>query len=621
MRLALVPLVVLAACSSNPPEFCEGATRFDYDPVKGDAAAAFPDDFYTRADASSPTGLRPRLDEDNAPWLQGLSTVARQLYGHVHALDGFGTSAGVVLRFSDELGDFPSGAQASLASDAVLFVELGDGAPKRIPFETRPTDDGATMVLWPMQPLKPKTPHAVVVTRRQPDAAGGCISPSPALRALLTGEAVPEALATLSPRYRTLPSRLGLEVDEVSAATVFTTGSIEEASVKVAADVAARSFQWSTPPACEAPKDGYLACAGAFVAGQYTEDELYVDGTVQSTYELPVSVWLPGSGQGPFPVVVFGHGLAGSRQTGRWLARIAAPLGLAVVAIDAFGHGDHPTATPELPAPTRVLNFFGIDMNGITLSPFAMRDHFRASTWDKLQLVELLKQHPTLADGALDPERMAYLGVSLGGIMASELLSLTDAFDAAVLIVAGARMGSIVSDSPTLSLILETFRGPHSTEGDVEAAVAMLQTLIEPGDPINYAPHVLRDRFPNTGSRTPHVLFNAVIDDDTVVNAANHALARALGTPHLAPVVKPVGLVEVHSSSPVSGNLAGERTAAFFQFDRFTEGSTVTHATHNNIWDGPEAKAQITRFLETWRDGGAPEIIDPYENLNTPPLP
>lgn len=618
MRLLLVPILLIAACSSAP-EFCEGDTRFAYDPVQGDAAAAFPDDFYTVDDATSLTGLRPHVSEENAPWLKVLSPLGKNLYLEVDALDGFGTSAGVVLRFTGEVGAFPSG-DASRTSDAVLFVELGEGPPKRIPFETRPTDDGATMILWPMQPLKPKTPHAVVVTRRQADAKGACISPSPVLRALLTGEDVPDALASLTPRYRTLLSKLGLAADEVSAATVFTTGSIEEASVKVAADVAARSFQWSKPPACEAPKDGYLACTGAFVAGRYTRDDVYVDGTVQSTYELPVSVWLPASGDGPFPVVMFGHGLSGSRHTGRWLARIAAPLGLAVVAIDAFGHGDHPTSDPDEAAPPRVLRFFGIDMNNIALSPFAMRDHFRASTWDKLQLVELLKQQPTLADGALDPERMAYLGVSLGGIMASELLSLTDAFDAAVLIVAGARMGSIVSDSPAFSLFLEAFRSPYMSQGDVDAMVPVLQALIEPGDPINYAPHVLRDRFPNAGSRTPHVLFNAVIDDDTVVNAANHALARALGTPHLAPVVKPVGLVEVLESGPVSGNL-DERTAAFFQFDRYTKGSGAIAATHDNVWDGPETKLQVTRFLETWRDGGAPEIVDPYAELNTPPLP
>lgn len=619
MRLVLIPLLLLAACSSAPPAFCESDTRFDYDPVQGRTLAVFPDDFHTAPDDATPTGLRPRLNAD-APWLEPLSPLARDLYLKVDQLDGFGTSAGVVLRFSGPAADFPSGDQASLASDAVLFVELGDGAPRRVPFEVKSSDGGATVILWPMQPLKPKTRHAVVVTRKQKDAEGGCISPSTSLRALLTGNDVPPALASLSPRHQEVLSKLGLAADEVSAATVFTTGSIEEASLKVAADVATRSFQWSTPPACEV-EEAYRACTGAFVAGSYTKDDVYVDGTVQSTYELPVSVWLPPEGEGPFPVVVFGHGLAGTRETGKWLAEIVAPLGLAVVAIDALGHGHHPTSDPDASAPARVLKFFGINLSPTTLEPFVMRDNFRASTWDKLQLVELLKQHPAVDASALDTDRMAYLGMSLGGIMASELLSLTDAFDAAVLIVAGARMGSIVSDSPAFSLFLEAFKTPYTTDGDVDSVVPLLQALIEPGDPVNYAPHVLRDRFPAAGARAPHMLFGAVIDDDTVVNSANHALARALGTPQLAPVVKPVGVVEVIESGPVSANLEGDRTAAFFQFDRYTKGSSAVAATHDNVWDGPETKLQVSRFLETWRDGGAPEIVEPYGELNTPPLP
>ena len=47
--------------------------------------------------------------------------------------------------------------------------------------------------------------------------------------------------------------------------------------------------------------------------------------------------------------------------------------------------------------------------------------------------------------------------------------------------------------------------------------------------------------------------------------AAGRALARALGIPHLAPVVQRVELIDVIESGPVEGNWAdGGRTAAFF---------------------------------------------------------
>lgn len=608
------------ACASDPP-FCEGTTRFDYEPVRGDTLVAFPDDFYSRSDSSSPTGLRPDVTDENAPWLQDLASLAPPLYEALSALDGFGTSAGIVLRFSAPLSPLPSGEASARTDSPVRLVDLGGDTPVLVPFESVPSDDGATWILWPMRPLRPRTAHAVVVTERARDAEGGCISPSTTLRKLLRGEAAGAGLSHLGDRYARAAKALGLAPGEISAATVFTTGSITEASVEVAQDIRRREYAWSTPPACdEAEARPYRTCTGVFTAGNYTADGVYADGSVQSTYELPVALWLPPQGDGPFPLIVFGHGLAGAKEEAYAIARVAAPLGIATVAIDATAHGDHPTSKQGQSTPARVLGFFGISLSPLSLSPFTLRENLRQATWDKLQLVRLLQTHPTVGRAELDTTRMAYVGLSLGGIMASELLALTDAFDAAILVVAGGRIASIVSDSPEFSIFLEAFKTPTTDPSDSDSVPALIQALIDAGDGVNYAPHVLANRLPDSGARPPHLLFGAVMGDQTVVNASNFALARALGTPQLPPVLEPIGLVDALAKAPVAGNMPNGRTAAFFQYDRFSSTSGPEKATHDNVWLSPEVETQARHFLETWLKNDAPEVIDPYATLETPPL-
>ena len=59
-----------------------------------------------------------------------------------------------------------------------------------------------------------------------------------------------------------------------------------------------------------------------------------------------------------------------------------------------------------------------------------------------------------------------------------------------------------------------------------------------------------------------------------------------------------------------------------FQFDRVSTGPgrTPIVATHNNVFSGIEALAQVEHFLVTWLAGRAPEISDPYDDNDTPPL-
>ena len=604
--------------------FCEGQTAFLYDPVAGLDLTAFPDDFWTR-EADSLTGLRVDVDE-HTPWLPAQPAFLQPIFAQLAFLDGFGTSAGVLLRFSAPLADVPSGEAASLATDAIALFAIDGERAERVPFEAQLLDGATTLVLWPMRPLAPKAHHAAIVTTAMRAADGGCIAPSPQLRALLDPATPPATLdpraARLAPRLATAIAAAGLAPDEVSAAVVFTTQAVHDASLDAAADIATRSYTWSTPPTCST-LSSYRRCEGAFKALDYRHEGYLGEPVTPTSYTLPVHIWLPKTGDGPFPVILYGHGLSGDATQAQFVARGVAPLGFAVVAISTLRHGDHPTARPDV-ANAFFLDLLGIDMNAFTIDTMVFRENLRQAAFDKLQLLELLAAHPDVdgADGPdLDLDRAAYFGISLGGIMGANLLALGDRLDAAVLGLAGGRLISVITDGADFSQMKQILVGLIGDEAAIDRLAPVAQALIDAGDPVNYAPHVLRDRFLGA---PPHLLQNLAMDDTVVPNTTSRALARAFGLTHVPPVALPIDLVPAEATVPVRGNReGGALTAGLFQFDRVTprEGAPPEAATHMNVFDSLEGPGQAFHFLETWASTGIPEISNPYRDFGTPALP
>lgn len=594
--------------------WCTGTTVYAYDPVAGKALETFPDDYYTTADSKQLTGRRVTMDAAHAPWIAGIPGSYGSVFSELSTLDGFGTMAGVIVRFTAPIAALPSGEVDSVQSPSVRFVDVLTGA--RVPYEAEVTDEGTTAILWPMVPLHPKRRYGVIVTTGAKDAAGACIAPSPTLRALLTGDVTDARLSPLVSRYAELLQVTKLMPGDMSAAVVFTTQSIEETSVAVTADIQKRTYTWKTAPTCTVEAK-VRRCEGTFTAWDYRgPDQVVVEPVKAVTaYDLPVRLWLPLQG-GPFPVMLFGHGLGGDKDQGAPLAEAAAPLGIATVAIDAVAHGAHPAGT-EKDKLLRILGFFGVDVVTQSLKGRVLRDNWRQSTYDKLQLVRLLA-----GTAELDASRLGYFGVSLGGIMGPELLALTDRFGAAILSVPGGRVSTIIRDAAQFAVVIAVMKPPDAGDGDVRRFFPVLQTLIERGDASNYGRFVLGERLPGTGTAHPQLLVNLAKDDDTVPPACNWSIARALGVPHVPPVVESVGIIPLTEVAPVLGNRdAGKVTAGLFQYDRISKSdASVAKAEHGNVAKSPEGIAQTTAFLKAWLETGVATIVDPYATLGTPKL-
>jgi len=343
--------------------------------------------------------------------------------------------------------------------------------------------------------------------------------------------------------------------------------------------------------------------------------------TPVTSYRVPVTFWLPPSGEPPYPTLLFGHGLTGDRYQAQRLAEVAAPQGFATVAAPALMHGAHPTnPDPEASALPVVLQFFAIgDLSERALHATKLRDHFRQTTWDRLQLTRLLEQGPDVdGDGAadVDPDRLAYLGVSLGGLMGPELLATTDAYGAGVLVVPGGRVSTIISDSALFSSIIDLLRPRGTTDGDVRRFFPILQTVLDAGDPASYAAHGLTDRLPRAPD-VPSVLLGVVLDDDTVPNTSNYALGRAYGVPIVEPLLREeVGFEVV--TGPLRGNFAGgAATGGLLQFDYVLDEGEVARATHDNIGDSDVGAEAWFDFIATHLDGLA-RVRDPYAAVGFP---
>jgi dienelactone hydrolase len=298
-----------------------------------------------------------------------------------------------------------------------------------------------------------------------------------------------------------------------------------------------------------------------------------------------------------------------------------ADAGFAVIAMEAVEHGDHPFIDPA-EGSEPALRFLGIDLANLAIDAERIRGNFNQTNIDRLRLVNLIRSDGDWdGDGVaeFDGTRVGYVGASLGAMCGAGLLALSPDIDAAVLTIGGGRLMSIVTDTAQIEDFRPLIGNLVGSAELFDRLVPVAQHLVDAADPGVWAAHILRDRYDD---RTPpSVLAVFGMADDVVPPASGRALARALGAPHLAPVVVPIDLVERIEEAPVSGNwAAGARTAATFQFDRVTRGDSVRPARHTDTAKSDESAAQIRAFFTPWAAGELPEVIDPFEVLGTPPL-
>jgi len=127
------------------------------------------------------------------------------------------------------------------------------------------------------------------------------------------------------------------------------------------------------------------------------------------------------------PAVLLLHGLGGNRKQLALLANMLNAKGYVTLCIDAAGHGERP-------------KFGSGDLNTISLEDW--RNLGAQTVVDLRRAVDLLAQHPDV-----DPNRIGYLGASMGGILGARFYSDDPRVKAAVFLYAGADWGKLMTTS------------------------------------------------------------------------------------------------------------------------------------------------------------------------------
>lgn len=273
---------------------------------------------------------------------------------------------------------------------------------------------------------------------------------------------------------------------------------------------------------------------------------------------LPYLMFVPKQHAPKMPVIIAIHGIGRSKEDWFAFANAACATGHALIAIDLYQHGDRQEKiTPaEGGFSTRVdpvLAKSGVAFPDPFVNPTFLartRDKLRQSIVDQLALVRLVSAgdgaNPLIdfdGDGAPDdlgPIRVA--GMSLGAILATEVVAVSPEVDRALLDVVGSHLSAIIADAPRLTkdfdpLIYATANAtgigtlagsprymiPDGPERELYNRVA--ETILAPVDPASYAAALVDG---SLGASGPRLLVQFALGDDVVTNLANRRFAQAL---------------------------------------------------------------------------------------------
>ena len=599
-------LAALAACTAapTPPDASpdapytapDGVTTGRYDPLND--VDTFPDAAHL-VPADTPSGWKVQLTDGGRASLAALLPDQLVVLPALEALDGFGRSGGLTLRFTDAL-------DPDTLPGAVRLVQLTDRA--EVPIDLDLGSDALDLTVQPRVPLAPATSYALVVDAGARDASGAPLAAATALGRALRGEA-PDGRPHVATLWADALDTLDLTPDDIVHGSVFVTQSASWQDAAVLDVVASAPPTLTLTGPC-VDQGETVRCPASLDAADVLGEDGVLDldevPTIQRRLAIPAAIWVPSAAFDtlddgpPLPTVLHGHGLGGTLQEGDGHARRLAGLGFAVVATDAPRHGGHPTA--ESGDLAVILGFFGITLPDATLNVAHLRDNLRAAVWERAQLALAIRRGVDLGtDGLpdLDGDALHLSGHSLGALLGVGTLALVPEIRSGHLSVPGGRVGTIVHRSGTFAPIIDLLRPPDATEGDVDRFFPMLQAAIDPGEPVLYAAAAAQGRD----------LWTTIVEGDTIIpNASTEALARALGVPHVGEVLRPIpGLDPWPDPLPLSGHVGGH-TRGLMQFDTMIRDGTPVPATHTHIWRSETENALAT----AWYGGltGSGPVLD-----------
>lgn len=597
------------------PSFPEAHVLFDL--LATPVLAPFPYDYYLEP------GSR-RIILDGEAFSNALLPLVDSLDTYVAAaaqMVGFATYAPIVFLTSVPLDASSLPNPETPAEEAsVRLIELGhDGqqstyVPIRVEYREMESQDGKRYLVtaYPEKVLVPGARYLLVVTDGLRSSDGNAFGMSLGFAEVLglvpirPGE--PSRVALIErEKKRLAPLVLGLPyAARVIAAADFTTGNGAEETIEILkmfwkggkyssvkydldgdGDGIPDIFFGNDYTECPAGGDELAyAVAGAFEPINFTgpngEFVRKSDGEWETFESERVRFWLmvPKVGE-PAPVVLLVHGIDADHSQLCGVARDFAKAGLASLRFDLPRHGARGGGAMDFLDLTR---------------PGKVRDNMRQAAVDlacACLLLESLAERLDLLpldepDGVpeFDASKIGFLGHSLGGMIGSVFVPLSDRVGPAVFNVAGVGLTHMV----------ESYVLPNGSGGvfEIMGMVHIVQHLLYLADGVSFAHQILSQPL----SYGHPLLLHEHIGDETMPNRATELLARLAGVPLLDPYVKMVPGLEVLAAS--------KATSGLWQVDGVSHGAFVKSPENPKI---QLTRRQAAHFLRSATVTGKPEIL------------
>ncbi len=549
MRPFLLPWLLAVACS--PPGVGPVAR---YEPGSVDFFAT-----------PWPSDAR-RTDDGHPDWSTFPNPSAIVLFDHfktvAEARPGFAENAPFYVSFDGPIDtDLLPDLEGSLTSDAsVQLIDITLDSPdfgKRVPihWEFRPTAGAyvpdnllsvAPVAGWP---LRPRTTYAFVMTTAVATPADGFLD------AWNHGDG--EGAGSLEALHKTAPF-LDLDRNTVAVASTFTTGDPTEEMDRIArfldervepptfrsdvdflynlGDFSVYRSDYATPLFMSGTKP-YAAEGGAFV----WRDDGFPE--VQGWDPMRLSVVTPQDLSTPppngWPVLVSLHGTGGDYRTfcnsdspleiADWMV----PMGVVGLSIDLPLHGTRGT-------PDTIIDLHSFNV----LQPDSALHIHRQAAADLLYLLHGITDNGplafTLPDGSelkLDTSHVAVIGHSQGGITAALALPWLGGMAQGTMLSGAGGLLAITAvertatvDFPSLIKSMLEF-APDEELTELHPVLGLVQSIVEPTDPINYAPYWFHDHRGGTGAVPESVLLTSGLQDENTPSRTAEALASAARMP------------------------------------------------------------------------------------------
>ncbi|MDP6990158.1 MAG: hypothetical protein QF903_11870 [Planctomycetota bacterium] len=537
-----------------------------------DGLLPFPSLHFTRPDPDAATGLRLdyhramlRSPDGSLPLDPSICNIADGVSPVTPILVGFGVDV-----HPDHLS--PSGEQEETvragAPIALIHARTGEAIPilTEMDRNNREREEYAgrhPLCIRPLAPMEMGARYLVLLTSELRDVDGARLPEQDAFGHLRDDRpSANPAVEALRERYEELFSvaeRAGWERDALLlawefqvASERFLLGPIRDVRAQTLAAAADEGVPYTIEEVKESPNENVAwLVKGTFSPASFLDarNELrrVSDEVVERSEESPAypfTMVIPPAARkrGGLPLVLFGHGLFGTgeryltRRIGRELVQpLSAMHDAVIIATDWIGLSGGDLSL--------ILSQVVPDITRIRL----VTDRLVQSHANNLALVELalgeLQSDPAIGRThrrtLLDPKKVYYYGVSLGGIQGASQVAISPRISRAVLAVPGAGWSHMIQRSTQFSPIERVIDQRYPDPLTQSFFTAILQTFFDFSDPANLAPLMLGDRSQPRSPRKVVVLQEA-IGDCQVPNLSTDLLARAIDAAHLETATDPV---------------------------------------------------------------------------------